>query len=174
MNRAPRIVIIGSENSGKTSLCESLAARLNIDFNPEYAREYSLLNENELTYEDVMPIAKGQNESELEFINESANSTLIFDTNLLSTIIYSKMYYSKVPDKLLEMYEPDRYDYYLLFSPVDEWQDDGVRMQLKSTVEMHKLFESELKRFGINYLEISGDMNSRIKLTCDFIDKLFL
>ena len=91
MIRKPRIVIIGSENSGKTTLCEHIASISKMDFNPEYAREYCLLNENDLSYEDVMPIATGQNISELEYINESKGQFLIFDTNLLSTIIYSKM-----------------------------------------------------------------------------------
>ena len=55
-----KIVIIGPESTGKSTLCEKLAAHYQTSWCPEYAREYLLLHGTNYTYDNLLDIAKGQ------------------------------------------------------------------------------------------------------------------
>ncbi|HMI60016.1 MAG TPA: ATP-binding protein [Puia sp.] len=55
-----KIVIIGPESTGKSSLCEGLAAHYQTSWVREYAREYLLANGMNYSFEDLTTIAKGQ------------------------------------------------------------------------------------------------------------------
>ena len=55
-----KIVIIGPESTGKSTLCEQLAAHYNTEWVREYAREYLLRNGAAYAYDDLLEIAKGQ------------------------------------------------------------------------------------------------------------------
>ena len=55
-----KIVVIGPESTGKSTLCEGLADHFGTDWVPEYAREYLLKHGKQYQYADLMTIAKGQ------------------------------------------------------------------------------------------------------------------
>ena len=55
-----KIVIIGPESTGKSTLCEDLAAHYGTAWAPEYAREYLLTHGKAYQYNDLLTIAKGQ------------------------------------------------------------------------------------------------------------------
>lgn len=55
-----KIVIIGPESTGKSTLCGQLAAHYNTVWVREYAREYLEKNGTAYTFEDLYEIAKGQ------------------------------------------------------------------------------------------------------------------
>src|SRR5882724_8109250 len=55
-----KIVVIGPESTGKSTLCEGLAAHYHTDWVPEYAREYLLAHGMDYRYEDLLTIARGQ------------------------------------------------------------------------------------------------------------------
>ncbi len=55
-----KIVVIGPESTGKSILCEQLAAHYNTLWVKEYAREYLLKNGTEYSFENLLDIAKGQ------------------------------------------------------------------------------------------------------------------
>ena len=59
-----KIVIIGPESAGKSTLCEKLASHYQTLWVPEYAREYLEKHGTDYVYEDLLTIAKGQIESE--------------------------------------------------------------------------------------------------------------
>src|SRR6266498_1297369 len=55
-----KIVTIGPESTGKSSLCEQLAEHYKTIWCPEYAREYLLEHEMKYNYDELLAIAKGQ------------------------------------------------------------------------------------------------------------------
>ena len=59
-----KIVIIGPESTGKSTLCARLAAHFNTTWVEEYAREYLLKNGTDYTFENLLDIAKGQVKNE--------------------------------------------------------------------------------------------------------------
>jgi len=55
-----KIVVVGPESTGKSTLCRQLASHYQSMWCPEYAREYLLKNGTNYSYEDLLDIAKGQ------------------------------------------------------------------------------------------------------------------
>lgn len=55
-----KIVIIGPESTGKSTLCSQLAAHYNTIWVREYAREYLLEHGTDYSYDDLLTIAQGQ------------------------------------------------------------------------------------------------------------------
>ena len=59
-----KIVVIGPESTGKSTLCGYLADYYNTLWCPEFAREYLLENGTTYTVDDLIKIAKGQLDAE--------------------------------------------------------------------------------------------------------------
>ena len=55
-----KIVILGPESTGKSTLCSQLADHYQTLWCPEYAREFLLKHGMNYTYDDLLTIAKGQ------------------------------------------------------------------------------------------------------------------
>ena len=62
-----KIVIIGPESTGKSTLCSQLAAHYKTLWCPEFARQYLLDNGTNYSFEDLATIAKGQLELEKSY-----------------------------------------------------------------------------------------------------------
>ena len=67
MEKLKKIVIIGPESTGKSTLCEQLAQHFDTSWCPEYAREYLHTHGKEYKYTDLINIAKGQIALEEEY-----------------------------------------------------------------------------------------------------------
>ena len=59
-----KIVVIGPESTGKSTLCGYLADYYKTIWCPEFAREYLLENGTTYTVDDLITIAKGQLDAE--------------------------------------------------------------------------------------------------------------
>lgn len=70
-----KIVILGPESTGKSTLCEQLAAHYHTVWVREYAREYLLKNGVNYTEADLWEIAKGQMESEDRAVSEEGRGS---------------------------------------------------------------------------------------------------
>jgi nicotinamide riboside kinase len=66
-NKLKKIVILGPESTGKSTLCQMLATHYHTVWCPEYAREYLYTNGTAYTYDDLLTIAKGQLALEEEY-----------------------------------------------------------------------------------------------------------
>ena len=74
MQSIKKIVVIGPESTGKSTLCNQLAQHYNTDWVPEFAREYLERNGTNYTYESLLTIANGQVALEEEYINKKVKS----------------------------------------------------------------------------------------------------
>ena len=63
-----KIVIIGPESTGKSTLCEKLAEHYTTNWCPEYAREYLLSHGTDYSYDNLLEIARGQVKLEEKYI----------------------------------------------------------------------------------------------------------
>ena len=75
MEAIKKIVVIGPESTGKSTLCSQLAAHYNTLWVPEYAREYLEKNGTNYSYDDLLAIAKGQINSEENLVINIQNQT---------------------------------------------------------------------------------------------------
>ena len=137
-----KVVVTGSECTGKTTLVQALAARFRTAFSTEGARNYLNQVQRQLYCSDVEPIAHRQISLEGEAV-EQAEKLVILDTDLLSTVIYSRHYYGECKNWIVEMAESRIADLYLLCDIDVPWTEDGLQRdqgQPEQRTQVHQAF----------------------------------
>lgn len=161
MIRPARVVVTGSESTGKTTLAAMLAADFAAPWSPEEARRYVERVARALAAEDVEPIARGQLAGE-ECAVAAASALAIHDTDLVSTMVYARHYYGACPAWIEQAARQRRADLYLLCHPDVPWIADGLQHDrgfLRE--EMHALFVAALAEVGALVVHIRGDWAAR-------------
>ena len=95
--RMKKIVVIGPESTGKSSLCQQLAAHYQSDWVKEYAREYLLTNGTSYTYDNLLTVAKGQIKNEDNFIAHNAfgEKPIFIDTDMYVMKVWCEFVFEK-------------------------------------------------------------------------------
>ena len=167
-----RIVLTGSECTGKTTLAPLLAAHHQTVWVPEYGREYVDALTRPLRFDDVEQIARGQIASE-DRAARRANRLMILDTDLISTAVYSRHYFGEAPDWLDETIEARKGDLYLLSGIDVPWVADGMqRDRGDRREEMQQLFRDALREFDVRRVEIRGSVEERLRRAIEVYPRL--
>ncbi len=161
-SKARRIVFIGAECTGKSSIAQALAERLREPWSSEYVRQYVDRLDRPLEASDLEPIAHGQLRLEDDACAKAAQY-VFHDTNLLSSILYAERYFDAHIEWVDEAFRNRRYDRYFFCQPDIPWEaDPGQRESPQARAEFHALFESILKRFRIPYSPLEGSLEQRL------------
>jgi NadR type nicotinamide-nucleotide adenylyltransferase len=165
--RTRRVVVTGSESTGKTTLARQLARFLGTDWTPEYSREFAESARRSLTAGDVESIARGQKQREDERLAaidaRGPNGILICDTDLLSTTVYAEHYYGNCPSWIMDASRRRLADLYLLTDPDLPWESDGVRDMPNARRAIHRRFVQRLADFDANVLLVWGSGDQRFQ-----------
>ncbi len=156
-----RVVVTGSEATGKTTLAAILAADFRAPWSSEEARHYLDRVARPLGADDVEPIARGQIAGEDRAI-AAAGELVLHDTDLLSTMVYARHYYGACPEWIEQAVERRLADLYLLCHPDVPWIADGLYHDRGfRRDEMHALFVAALSEAGARVVHIRGDWTAR-------------
>ncbi|WP_200975412.1 AAA family ATPase [Echinicola sp. 20G] len=168
-----KVVVIGPESTGKSTLAETLASHYGVPWAKEYAREYIENLNREYTYEDLLEIAKGQIEGE-ELAAKEANELLICDTDLHVIQIWSEHKYRKTDPWILAQIQQRKYDLYLLLDIDIPWEEDSQREypDLGMRQFFYDWFERLLLGSGVSVVKVSGDSAQRKAMSIEAIDRL--
>lgn len=150
-----RIVVTGSECTGKTTLSQQIATHLGALWLPEYARVYAESVKRTLTSADVEPIARGQVDMEDAALASRPDVTCL-DTDLLSTVVYARHYYGSCPDWIVAATRARLASLYLLCDIDLPWEADGIRDQPEARAVVHTAFRQALDEFGAPTCLVSG------------------
>ena len=161
MAKIARLCLTGPESTGKTWLAGRLAELRGTLWVPEYAREYALAVARELTVDDVEPIARGQIANEERALPQ-CGSLLILDTDLVSTVVYSRHYYGTVPPWIEEAARQRLADLYLLLDVDVPWVRDAARSSADDRPELHAAFARALEAHGARVVRIAGGWEERL------------
>ncbi len=158
-----RVVFIGAECTGKTTVIEAISKKLGEPFSKEYVREYADTIGRELEARDLDPIAKGQLQGEDEAAREAKNIVL-HDTNLLSSILYAEHYFDVHIPWVDETFLKRDYACYFLCMPDIPWEaDPGQRVSAEERAKLHSRFLAILARYQISPIPVSGTFEQRIQ-----------
>jgi HTH-type transcriptional regulator, transcriptional repressor of NAD biosynthesis genes len=167
-----RVVLTGSECTGKTTLAQLLATHYETPWVPEFGREFVDRKGAFPTAEEINDIARGQIESEDRLARE-ANRLLILDTDLVSTSVYSRHYFGSTPRWIDEAIERRRVDLYLLAGIDVPWMADGAQRDRPHMREpMQQLFRDALRARGIGWVDLAGSIEERKPAALAAIDPL--
>lgn len=155
-----RVVVIGPECTGKTTLARDLAVHFAAAWSPEYARAHAEAKAAPLTAEDVEPIARGQMAAEDEAAARRGGLT-VHDTDLVSTVVYADFYYGACPHWIVAASEARAADLYLLTAPDTPWESDRVRDRSGVRGALYVRFREALERLDASVVEIAGPWEER-------------
>jgi NadR type nicotinamide-nucleotide adenylyltransferase len=158
--RIRKIVLTGSESTGKSELAARLGAHLGVPVSREFVRDYAAKLGRPLGFADHGIIAHGQMAAEDEAIAR-ASGRVVLDTDLVSTAVYCKDYFGYCPPWIEEETVKRAGDLYLLLLPDIPWVADGIRDREHERAEMHALFAARLKEMGVRVVEIGGEREAR-------------
>ena len=168
-DRLTRVVVSGSESTGKTLLAQQLAEYYGVPWIPEFARDYAEERLGALTAADVDPIGRGQVARENAALHD-AHGLIILDTDLVSTMVYGDMYYSFVPEWIPEVARQRLADLYLVCDIDFPWVADPVREGEHLRREMHAAFIRHLTALGATFRVIGGSGDARLERAIESID----
>lgn len=151
-------------------LSEYYNSKFSLEYSRQYASEFEVLS-----FSTVMPIAEGQLKLEQDLIRKGINDDVVFfDTNLLETLVYSELYYFKIPDELHKLVLKQDYDLYLLCDVDIPWNNDGIR-DLPENRDLHyNLFKRYLVNYNANFLELKGSAEEKLELAKQKINQLLI
>ena len=170
-----KVVLTGSESTGKTELARALGEHFDAPVSVEFVREFAEAPERDgkIEFADHGPIARGQMAAEDAAIAR-ATALVILDTDLVSTVVYCEHYFGRCPSWIERQARARAADLYLLMKPDIPWQPDGVRDRPQQRDDMHELFRRKLAELGLTYVEIGGDRDARLASAIAAVKRVML
>jgi NadR type nicotinamide-nucleotide adenylyltransferase len=177
-----KIVVIGPESTGKSTLCGYLADYYNTLWCPEFARQYLLENGTAYTIDDLITIARGQLDAAQKHIaalQSQIDQTgivkpLIIDTDMYVMKVWSEYVFGNCPTFILDEINKQDFDLYLLCKPDIPWVKDELREypDEKPRQELFQIYKDILINQQTPWVEISGSFESRNQKAVTAIDAL--
>lgn len=157
-----RIVITGSESTGKSTLASELAKHYKTVYVPEVARFYIDDLKRPYIQNDLLEIAMLQCAEEDKLINKATN-ILICDTDLLVIKVWSEFKYGNCDNWIVEELKKRDCNLYLLCNIDLPWQEDEQREHPNSRKELFDIYHLELIKMKANYEIITGKETERLE-----------
>lgn len=158
-NGVKRVLFLGGESSGKTTLSRVCAGYFTTMFVYEYGRQYGEENDQNYTKESLYHIASRQREIENLCASISGSGYLFCDTNELVTSFYAREWFN---DPTIEI--PDLRMYHRIYVLQNDFPfvQDGSRQGIEFSMKQYMYYVSYLDHEGIDYIELSGTIGQRL------------
>jgi len=171
-----KIVILGPESTGKSTLCEAIAKHYDIYYCPEYARQFLTEKGLKYNYEDLLTIAKGQLTLEDEWIQKSTENkknTLVVDTDMYVMKVWCEYVFQNAHTYILEQINQRKYDLYLLCDIDLPWTQDEMREypDPKPRAELFSIYKDLLINQNTPWGIVSGTGADRTKNAIQIIEQ---
>ena len=168
-----KIIIIGPESTGKSTLCTQLAAHFNTRWCPEYAREYLLEHGTDYSYDNLLTIAKGQWALENQYA-VNTEDLLFVDTDQYVMKVWCEFVFNQCHTWILNRVADQRADLYLLTNIDLPWVQDELREYPNEgpRKELYHIYRDILVNQDVPWVEISGNYEERLKLAISSVSSL--
>jgi NadR type nicotinamide-nucleotide adenylyltransferase len=180
-----KVVILGPESTGKSTLSEQLAQHYDTMWCPEFAREYLLINGINYTFEDLLTIAKGQLALEDEYATMLENQSvplleggghipLFIDTDMYVMKVWCEFAFGNCHRFILDQIIARKYDLYLLCNVDLPWTNDELREypELHTRQRLYSIYKDIMINQEVPWVEISGSYDQRLGIAIREVDKL--
>jgi|SRR5450631_3574117 len=160
-----KIVVIGPESTGKSTLCEQLAAKFHTEWVPEFARQYLLSLRRPYNYDDLLIIAKGQLEQEDKLVDSLKTSVIFIDTDMYVMKVWCEFVFGKCHPFILDEIVKRKYDAYLLCNTDLPWIADELREypDPESRNRLYRMYKDLMVNQSTPWYDISGGYEERLE-----------
>ena len=189
MKAIKKVVIIGPESTGKSTLSERLAQHYNTIWVKEYAREYLLQNGTNYTFENLLDVAKGQLNLEEKGIKELENKLAAQNTHSPFTINHSPLFidtdqyvmktwcefvFGQCHQWILNQVAERKYDLYFLGGIDAPWVKDELREypDFETREKLYHHYKDILVNQDVPWVEINGSYDERLQKAITAVDKI--
>jgi HTH-type transcriptional regulator, transcriptional repressor of NAD biosynthesis genes len=183
MQPIKKVVFLGAESTGKSTLTEQVAKEFQMSFVAEYGREYYEKKGGELTLEDYLTIAKEHRRLEAEatialakklkrFVDKKTSSLpntdsrgyVFVDTNAVTTLFFSYYYNQGGLAELHQLAKDCKNRYHHVFVCADNipFEQDGWRDNKVWRGRMQGMVLHDLDSRGIYYTVVTGSLEQRV------------
>lgn len=161
-----RVVVLGAESTGTTTLSAALAARLGTTWVPEYGREWSGVRpgglESPWHSAEFDLIAQAQARLEDDAARTAPRPLVICDTDVLATAVWHERYVGRRSPSVEALAASRRPDLYLLTDVGIPFVDDGMRDGEHLREWMHDRFVEVLADQPVPWAVVSGSREQRL------------
>jgi len=170
-----KVVIIGPESTGKSTLSEQLAVHYQTTWCPEYARAYLLENGTRYSFDELEIIAKGQLQLEDEYALRAKNAgadLLFIDTDMYVMKVWCEFVFGKCHRFILDEIAGRKYDLYLFCNIDMPWVQDELREHPdpESRQQLYHIYKDILINQPVPWIDISGTHEERLQRAVQGID----
>lgn len=155
-----KIVVVGGESTGKTTLTKALAEAHGTVWVPEYART-AIEEDQKCDLSTFRKIINGQSSLLKSMLPHAQNGLIFCDTDLMATEVWlQKMYpdsHTQMNQELYRSILEQRADLYVLTNNDIEWEKDNVRFYPddKERQWFMETFEERLKKMDVPYVKLT-------------------
>ena len=179
-----KIVAIGPESTGKSTLCATLAKHFSTIWCKEYAREYLLEHGADYTYENLLTIAEGQLKLEHQAMEEAIDlheqagaeglPILFIDTDMQVMKVWCEFVFGNCHPFILKEIVQRRYDGYLLCKPDLPWVKDELREypDLETRDNLYHHYKDILINQSLPWYEVKGQDPARSQSAINWVNSL--
>jgi nicotinamide riboside kinase len=194
MQSIKKIVVIGPESTGKSTLCDLLAKHFHTLWVPEYAREYLLSHGKNYTYDDLLTIAKGQVGLEDEVSSQlsvdsvqsaimdprlrtpdsglpTPDSRLFIDTDMYVMKVWCEYAFGKCHQWIIDEAASRKYDLYLLCNTDLPWVKDELREypDMETREKLFHIYKDIMINQNTPWVEIKGNYEERFLMAIEAV-----
>lgn len=177
----PKILIVGGESTGKSTLVRELASLIKMPFTVEFGRVQYDVRKGNLKYQDMLYIAKMQTKMEHDValfghINSSSTAiektVLICDTGPLTTYFYANELFNGHVDPELVKMAHNEYDAVIICENDFGFVQDGTRKDISFQEKGQQFYKNWFIGKDIPLLEVSGSVETRVNQSIKFLKSL--
>lgn len=165
-----RVVLLGPESTGKSTLATALAQQYKGIAIPEYARTYVEHLRHPYTYADVEAIAHRQID---EWHRQWLAPWVFYDTNLIITKIWFLEVYHRCPAWVEEALVRCLPDAYLICRPDLPFVEDPVRENPHRREYLLQCYLREVEQQRVPYAFVGGQGEERLQCASEALATLF-
>jgi len=167
---AVKVVILGTESTGKTTLCDKLARHYKSTLVKEAGRDI-VANSNFFSFDDLVLIAS-EHAKRIEKATLGESPLIIIDTDIHITKSYSNFAFGRKLEVDEQIYNFNKANLYLYLNNDVEYVQDGTRLSETDRNLLDLSHREILKQYNIDFVEINGNWEQRFKKAVEQIDEL--
>jgi HTH-type transcriptional repressor of NAD biosynthesis genes len=167
---AIKVVILGTESTGKTTLTQQLAQHYHCQEVLEAGRDL-IPDSKAFEYEDLYVVAS-EHAQRIHQASQGEHPLIIIDTDIHITSSYAKFIFQRPLTISPAIYKTNQAHLYLYLNAQVPHVQDGTRLELEERNLLDASHRQTLMEHKIDFVEISGAWDSRLQQALLAIDEL--